>query len=720
MAKTEFSTEVGGKTLKVELDTPAEQANGSALVTFGDTVVLATAVIKKSPREGGDYFPLMVDYEEKHYAAGRIIGSRFLKREARPTEEAILTARLIDRTLRPLFDHRIRNDVQVIVTVLSLDEQNDPNIPAVLAASIAILTSDIPWNGPIAGIRMGKQNGKLIVNPTFEERETSSLDLVVTGTQEKINMMEGGGEQVPENEMLEAISQAMPLITALNEFQNKISAEVSPVKKELPVPEKDPDLEKNLNSFLGDKLEKALFASADKQGRMNAVGALKEEALAHVSEEYPEDAEKVQKADAYLEELIDHIVHQKALEEDKRPDGRKMDEVRTLKTRVGVLPRTHGSGLFTRGSTTALSVLTLGAPGDAQIIEGMEISGKKRFMHHYNFPPYSVGEVGFMRGPGRREIGHGALAERSLRRIIPPQEDFPYTVRLVSEILSSNGSSSMASVCGSTLALMDGGVPIKEPVSGIAMGLMVKDEKNYKVLTDIQGPEDHYGDMDLKIAGTKNGVTGLQMDVKVDGVTLEMLEQTFVQAKKAREEILAMMLKEIPAPRADLSKYAPRIITLQINPDRIRDVIGPGGKIINEIIAETSCSIDIEDTGQVFITGESEEGATKAVDWIKRLTREVTIGELFEGKVVRTTDFGAFVEITPGQDGLVHISELAPHRVGKVEDVLHVGDVKTFKVIGMNNGKISISLRQAQKNLDDHARPLSSPQKRTNDRTGRP
>lgn len=691
-----FETEIGDHKFKVEIKTPATQANGSALVTYGETVVLATAVIKKQPREGGDYFPLMVDYEEKHYAAGRIIGSRFVKRENRPTEEAILVARLIDRTLRPLFDKRIRNDVQVIVTVLSLDEENDPDIPSLLAASTAVLISNIPWNGPIAGIRVGKLDGKLILNPSFEDRAKSALDLVVAGTSTHINMMEGGGSQVPEKEVLEAIAEAEPHIRSLNEFQKSIAEKVRPQKIELVLPENNKELEAQIKKFLGNRLEEALYTAADKQDRMDQVNQLKQGLLGHVLQEFAESPPSTREVESLFEDFTNEIVHRKALKEDKRPDGRKMDELRTLECEAGFLPRTHGSGLFTRGNTTALSVLTLGAPGDAQTIEGMEVVGKKHFMHHYNFPPFSVGEVGPMRGPGRREIGHGALAERSLRPIIPATEEFPYTIRLVSEILSSNGSSSMASVCGSTMALMDGGVPIREPAAGIAMGLMMEDEKNYKVLTDIQGPEDHHGDMDLKIAGTQNGITGLQMDVKIEGVTLEILSKTFEQAKKARLQILEAIRKAIPEPRPELSPHAPRILTIEINPDRIRDVIGPGGKIINEIVAETHAAIDIEDTGRIFITGKDRESAEKAVEWIKRITREVEVGEILEGKVVKITDFGAFVQVLPNQDGLVHISELAPYRVNKVEDILRLGDVKTFKVIGKENGKISLSLKQAQ------------------------
>lgn len=694
MEQKTFELDLEGQKIKVEINALAEQANGAVLVTYGETVVLATAVIKEKAGEGKDYFPLMVDYEEKHYAAGRIIGSRFFKRETRPTEEAVLVARLIDRTLRPLFDRSIRNDVQVIITVLSLDDKNDPDVPSMLASSLAILTSNIPWSGPIAGVRVGHVNGGFRVNPTFEEREQNGLDLVVAGTENRINMMEGGCDQIPEEEILRAIEFADRYIKILIEFQKNIAGKIKPQKLELAVRKEDEDLRKKVLGILGTRLENALFKSSEKHGRMNHLNDLAGELFSTILQAHPDKPEKAKEAAHIYEDLVDEIVHQKAIEEDKRVDGRKMDELRALEAHVGLLPRTHGSGLFKRGQTTALSVLTLGAPSDAQLVEGMEIVGKKRFMHHYNFPPYSVGEVGPMRGPGRREIGHGALAERSLKSIIPPADEFPYTIRLVSEILSSNGSSSMASVSGSTLALMDGGVPIKEPAAGIAMGLMMKDENTYKVLTDIQGPEDHHGDMDLKVAGTKNGITGIQMDVKIEGVTTKILEDVFSQARKARLEILETITKTIAKPREQLSRFAPRILMIQIDPAKIRSVIGTGGKVINGIIAETLAQIDIEDDGTIFITAETDESAKQAVERIKNITREFEIGEKVEGKVVRITDFGAFVELAPGRDGMVHISELAPRRIERVEDILHMGDVRTFKIVKIDEqGKIGLSIR---------------------------
>ncbi len=704
MEQKTFETDLGGQKIKVEVNALAEQANGAVLVTYGETMVLATAVIREKPGEGRDYFPLMVDYEEKHYAAGRIIGSRFVKRENRPTEEAILVARLIDRTLRPLFDTRIRNDVQVIVTVLSLDDKNDPDIPSVLAASLAVLTSDIPWSGPIAGVRVGHVSGELKINPTFEERDQNGLDLVVAGTESRINMMEGGCDQIPEEEILRAIEFAQPHIKDLVAFQNKIVEEIKPKKLELVSSEPDNDLKKEVVKIIGSRLEEALFASPAKHERMDHLNDLRNELVASLEKTYPGEPQKATEAARFYEDLVDEMVHQKATEEDKRVDGRRMDEVRPLDARVGLLPRTHGSGLFKRGQTTALSVLTLGAPGDAQLVEGMEIVGKKRFMHHYNFPPYSVGEVGPMRGPGRREIGHGALVERSLEPLIPSVEEFPYTIRLVSETLSSNGSSSMASVCGSTLALMDGGVPIKEPAAGIAMGLMMKDENHYKVLTDIQGPEDHHGDMDLKVAGTKNGITGIQMDVKIEGVTAQILKDAFSQARKARLEILEIIARTLPKPREDLSQFAPRILTITIDPGKIRDVIGTGGKVINEIIKETGAEIDIEEDGKIFITAQTSDSANSAIERIKSIVREFKMGEEVEGKVVRITDFGAFVEISPTKDAMVHISELAPRRIEKVEDVLKLGDVKTFKIIKIDDqGKIGVSLRALEMRGENRA-----------------
>ena len=697
MQVKEFSLDLAGKTITIKKSALAGQANGAVLAQYGETVVLATAVMSKNKREGADFFPLMVDYEEKYYAAGKISGSRFIKRETRASENAILTSRLIDRSLRPLFNHTMRNEVQIVITALSVDQENDPDILAALAASTALATSDIPWDGPVAGVRIGrKPDGALVVNPTYEELKTSDLDITITGTKDRINMIEAGAKEVSEEIILEACALAQTHISQLIDFQNKIIKAIGLPKTAVATEAPDEELTAEVKAFLGGKLEEALYIK-DKQERIGKLEELKKALSEHIKEKYPEDLEKVKRAVHAYDEEIDRIIHINIIKHNKRPDGRAADEIRELDCVVAMLPRTHGSALFARGETQVLSVLTLGSPGDKQMIDGMEISEQKRFMHHYNFPPYSVGEVRPMRGPSRRDIGHGALAERAMEPLIPDQQHFPYTIRLVSETLSSNGSSSMASVCASIMALMDGGVPVKKMAGGIAMGLMTDKEGNYKVLTDIQGPEDHYGDMDFKVAGTEDGVTALQMDVKIEGATVEILKDAFAQAKKARLEIIAQMKSAIAEPRPDLSAYAPRIITLQINPDKIKDVIGPGGKIINEIIDETGVSIDIEDDGQIFITSANAEASRKAVEWIKNITREAKVGEVFQGIVKRIMDFGAFVEIFPGTEGLVHISKLADRRVARVEDVVRVGDVITVKLMEIDEkGRLNLSMKDAQ------------------------
>jgi len=692
MQSKKFKIEIGGRELLVEIGKLAEQANGAVTVRYGDTVVLVTSVIGDKPREGVNYLPLMVDYEEKLYAAGKIKGSRFIKREGRSTDEAILTGRLIDRVIRPLFNPKIRNDIQIVVTVLSFDGENDPVIPGLLGTSVALSISNIPWNGPIAGISVGKINEEWIVNLANGDRENSLLNFTITGTKERINMIEGEAKEVSEKTVVEALEFAGEHIRKLIAFQEDIVKEFKPEKLEVEFPQPDSKFVKEVEKFIDDKLEKALFQPG-KAERMEEVNKLKEDLGYFIEEKYESDKEKIYEAYDVLEEKINEMVHKNVLEKENRFDGRKLDEIREISCEVGLLPRTHGSGLFTRGSTQALSIVTLGPPGAEQLLDEMELDGKKSFMHHYNFPPFSVGEVRPMRGPGRREIGHGALVERALVSLIPSREEFPYTIRVVSEILSSNGSSSMASVCGSTLALLDAGVPIKENAAGIAMGLMIKEGK-YKILTDIQGPEDHHGDMDFKIVGTHKGVIALQMDVKVDGIILKILEEVLTRAKKAREEILREMEAVIKAPRSDLSPYAPRVYTLQIKPDQIGSVIGPGGKIINKIIDETGSEIDIEDDGTVFVTSGQAEGAEKAVAWIKSLTRELKAGEIFQGKVVKVADFGAFVELVPGQDGLLHISELSSKdKSKKTEDLIHRGDTVTVRIKSIDDaGKISLSL----------------------------
>jgi len=701
MEKKTFSLDFEGRKLKVELGELAQQANGSVLLSYGETVVLATAVMAREPKANCDYLPLSVEFEERLYAAGKIKGSRFIKREGRPQDEAILSGRLIDRTLRPRFDQRIRQDIQVVVTTLSFDKENDPDILGIMAASLALGVSDIPFAGPVAGVRIGRINSEYIVNPIYSQRVESSFDLIVSGTEEKINMLEGDAREIPEEIILEAIGHAFESCQKLIKFQKEIIAAVKVKKAEPKIKEMDKTLEEKVKNFLASKLENAVYVQKEKREQTTELGELGKALVEYIKQgETEEVEEKVKAAWGIFEKEIDLLVHKSVLEKDKRPDGRKLDEVRAISCQVGILPRAHGSALFNRGATQALSVVTLGAPSEKQIIDGLEAEYKKRFLHHYNFPPFSVGETGRFSGPGRREIGHGALAERSLLQVIPAEENFPYTIRLVSEILSSNGSSSMASICGSSLAMMDAGVPIKTPLAGIAMGLMIdeKDPKNWKVLTDIQGPEDHHGDMDCKVAGSTQGICGVQMDVKVDGVNLEILKQTFKQAREARLFILEKITGAIAAPRAELSVFAPRIITLQINPDKIREVIGPGGKVINEIIAQTGVKMDIEDSGLVFITSDNAEAAQKALQWVKDIVREVQAGEIFKGRVTRLINFGAFVEILPGQEGLVHISELAPFRVNKVDDIVKVGDEVTVKVKNIDDqGRINLSMKDAAK-----------------------
>ncbi len=691
-----FQTEIGGRTLTLETGRLAMQANASVVVSYGETVVLATAVMSKTERTGINYFPLTVDFDEKFYAAGRIKGSRWVKREGRPTDEAILTSRLIDRTLRPLFNHRLRNEVQVILTTLSFDGENDPDIPAIIASSCAVLLSGIPWNGPVGAVRIGRDKDKnFIVNPTYAIRSASDLDLVVSGPEKFINMIECGSNEVLEDDMIKAVEFAQKETGKMIEFQKKIASEVSSKNKNILIPESSEALRKEVKSYLGSKLEKAIF-----EDYPFSTDALKKELLDWVGEN-KKDAQMIAEAGELFEEETDKIVHENVIKNKKRVDGRKMDEVRELKIEVGVLPRTHGSAIFQRGATQALCIATLGAPGLEQSIETMEFVGTKRYLHHYNFPPFSSGETGRVGFPGRREIGHGALSERAVLPVMPSKEDFPYAIRVVTEILSSNGSTSMASVCGSILALMDAGVKIKKPVAGIAMGLFVENnsdpEKNYAVVTDIQGAEDHHGDMDLKAAGTADGINALQMDVKVSGITPKILSDALNQAKKARLEILRAMTDVIPSPRAKLSQYAPKILTLKINPDKIRDVIGSGGKTIHQITGETGATIDIEDDGMIFITSDDEAGANKALEWIKNITHEVVPGEIFQGKIVRILNFGAFAEILPGQQGLIHISELAPFRVNQVEDIVKIGDIVTVKVKEIDSeGRINLSLKDAQ------------------------
>jgi len=700
MKPKQFKTDWAGRELKVEIGQLAGQANGSVLLTYGQTTVLATAVVDKDPSDV-DYMPLSVNYEEKLYAAGKIKSGRFIKREGRPSDESVLTGRMIDRVIRPCFNSKIRNSIQIALTVLSFDKENDPDIPSLVAASLALGISDIPWDGLVGGIRIGRSSigqagsdQEWVLNPTYQAREQSDFDLVVAGKADKISMLEGSASQVPEEILLAAMEFVQPHLKKIIDFQDEIVKEAGKEKKDLEIKETDSKLANEIEKWLDNKLEKAVYQE-DKVERAKDIVLLETELVKALDDENGSRQGEIREI---FNDQVDELVHQNILKNDKRPDFRKLDEVRPIAGKVGLLERTHGSALFNRGTTQALSVVTLGGPSEGQTIDGMEFDMEKTFMHHYNFPPYSVGETGRIGGPGRREIGHGALAEKSLLPLIPKKEDFPYTIRLVSEILSSNGSSSMASVSGSSLALMDAGVPIKNHVTGVAMGLIMGPD-TYKILTDIQGPEDHHGDMDCKVAGTKNGVTGCQMDVKIEGVSLEILKKAFVQAKKARLGIIKDMEKAIKEPRPELSPLAPRIITIQIDKDQIRTVIGPGGKMINEIVDQTGAKIDIEDDGLVSITSLDEEGGKKAFEWIKNLTREVKPGEVFQGRVTKITDFGAFVEILPGQEGLVHISELADYRVEKVEDVVKTGQTIPVKVKKVDElGRINLTVKGVDNN----------------------
>ena len=691
---------MGDKEITVEINGLADQANGSAVVRYGDTMVLTTAVMAKKEKPDMGFFPLMVDYEEKYYAAGKIKGPRYIKRETRPSDEAVCNARQIDRSIRPLFDDRLKNEVQTIATVLSWDAQNEPDIISLFGISTALVVSDIPWQGPTASVRVGYINGNYVLNPTYEQREANEIDVVFAGVERDgeilANMIEGSFNEIREEVILGAFAFAKPHIKQLLDFQNKIAGACGKPKAKLP-DNTNEKLERELRDFIGSDLKNALY-QLEKSARGQAMEAVKSKLEEYAAESYADDAEKLKLAKKFYEKEIDRVLHETVMETGKRPDGRTPEQLRALSAKVGVIPRAHGSGLFQRGETKALSVATLGAPGDQQLLDGMEITGKKRFLHHYNFPPYSCGEVRFLRAPGRREIGHGMLAEKTLLPLIPSVEDFPYTIRVASEIVSSNGSTSMAALSAASLALMDAGVPIKSHATGISMGMIVKDKKNYKILTDIQGPEDHHGDMDFKVAGTRNGVNAVQMDVKIDGITEEMMAKVLEQARIARGQLLDTLEKALPQPRPELSPYAPRIIIIKISPEKIREVIGPGGKIINEIIEQTGVLIDIEEDGTIFITAEKPEAGQKAAEWIQNITREIKVGETFQGKVKRIMNFGAFVEILPGQEGMIHISKLSDHRVNKVEDVVQIGDMVSVQVIEIDGqGRINLSLKNGEK-----------------------
>lgn len=687
--------EIAGRKLIFETGRMAKQAGGAILISYGDTSVLAAATASSEPREGIDFFPLTVDYEERLYAVGKIPGG-FIKREGRPSEKATLSSRLIDRPVRPLFPKGFKNDVHLVATVLSVDKNNMPDITAINGISAALHISGIPFMGPIAAVSVGYVDGNYIINPDIQQAEKSKLNLVVAGTMDAVMMVEAGAQEISEEECLEAImlghEKIREIVAFIEEFRTEAIKIGLAKDKETPLIYTIPaDLENDVRAHATEQLQNAV-KNKDKKQREENISLIKKSTFEELIVKYPDNPKDIQ---TLLDTIVKEIVRKLITVEKIRPDGRALDEVRNITCEVGILPRTHGSGLFTRGQTQILTVVTLGAVGEEQILDGLGVEESKRYMHHYNFPPFSVGETRPMRGPGRREIGHGALAERALLPMIPSEEEFPYAFRLVSEAIESNGSTSMGSVCGSTLALMDAGVPIKEPVSGIAMGL-VKDDDNYTILTDIQGMEDALGDMDFKVAGTKNGVTAIQMDIKISGINRAIMKDALEQARKGRMFIMEKMLSVISEPRNELSPYAPRIITMMIETDKIREVIGPGGKMIKKIIEETGVKIDIEDDGRVFIAAIDPEAGKKAMKIIEDLTRDVEIGKLYMGKVTRIMAFGAFVEILPGKEGLVHISHMAEERIAKVEDVVSIGDEILVKVIEIDKqGRINLSRKEA-------------------------
>jgi polyribonucleotide nucleotidyltransferase len=707
------SVELGGRTLSIEVGKVAKQASGATWVQYGETVVLNAAVASKDPIDK-DFFPLSVEYREKTYAAGKIPGG-FFKREGRPTEKEILSSRLIDRPLRPLFPDGYRNEIQIMSTVLSSDQANDSDILGVTGASAALMVSDIPFPEPVSAVRVGFVGGQLVLNPTFAELAESELDLVVAATDSNIVMVEAGAREVSETTIVEALEFAHVAIRKINQLQHELKARIGKPKRSFPLPKRDEALDRQIADAYRDRLHQANRIS-EKLERQAALDALKTEALEKFEASHPGSAKDVKRV---LSELEERAVRETIVKEKKRPDGRGFDEMRKVTCEVGVLPRTHGSALFTRGQTQALVVATLGTKVDEQRVEELEGQSWKSYMLHYNFPPYSVGEVRPFRGPGRREIGHGALAERSIESLIPSDVDFPYTIRIVSDILESNGSSSMATVCGGSLSLMDSGVPIKTHVAGVAMGL-VKEGSDFAILTDIQGVEDHLGDMDFKVAGTRNGITALQMDIKISGVSYALMAEALEKARRARMNLLDIMDATISAPRTELSPYAPRIYIMMIDPDKIREVIGPGGKMIKKISAETGTQIDIEDTGEIRIAAFSGADGDRAREIIRSITEDPEIGRVYQGTVRRVVPFGAFVEISPGKDGLVHISELETKRVERVEDVINEGDTVLVKVIGIDReGKIKLSRKQALPGHENDPVVVSEPRSDRGGRGGR-
>ncbi|MDE6132717.1 MAG: polyribonucleotide nucleotidyltransferase [Oscillospiraceae bacterium] len=691
-----FKTMYAGRELTIETGKTCELSNGSCWVRYGETVVMANVTASVKPREGIDFFPLSVDYEERLYSVGRIPGS-FMKREGKPSEKAILTSRVVDRPIRPLFPKDMRNDVSVVMTVLAVDPDNSPEICGMIATSVAISISDIPWNGPIGGISVGLVDGEIVLNPTLEQREKSDLNLTVAGTMEKIVMIEAGANEVDDDTMLKAILTGHEEIKKIVAFISDIQKEIGKKKFEFESMEVDHDLFDAIEELVGEKVKAALDTN-DKNVREERLNPIKDEVHEKFDEQYPE---KIAMIDECIYKLQKKIVRN-WLYEGKRVDGRGIDEIRPLAAEVGVLPRVHGSGLFTRGQTQVLTVATLGPVSDSQRIDGLDEEDSKRYMHHYNFPSYSVGETKPSRGPGRREIGHGALAERALEPVIPSVEEFPYALRLVSEVLSSNGSTSQGSICGSTLALMDAGVPIKAPVAGISCGLITRDDGSFMTMVDIQGLEDFFGDMDFKVGGTHKGITAIQVDIKVDGLTPEIIKEAFAKTHKARDYILdEIMLKAIPEPRKEVGKYAPKMLQTKVPVDKIREVIGQGGKVIQKISADCNVKIDINDEGSVFISGIDMENAKKALQIVQTIANDPEIGAIYKGKVVRIMNFGAFVEIAPGKDGLVHISKLDKQRVEKVEDVVSIGDEIVVKVMEIDSqGRINLSRKDALADIE--------------------
>lgn len=691
-----YTMDLAGSQLKVTIGKVAEQANGACLVQYGETVVLVTATSSSKPREGIDFFPLSVDYEEKMYAVGKIPGG-FIKREGRPSEKATLSSRLIDRPLRPLFPEGYRNDVHIVATVLSVDQDHSPEIVSMIGSSIALCISDIPFDGPTGSVEVGFIDGKYVINPSEEERNKSLINLSLSGTESAIMMVEAGAQEVSESEMLEAILEGHEVIKEICSFIKEITNDIGKEKSDYEVFKADEEIVSKVKEY-GQELLIDAIRQKDKVVRVEKTNAAKENIREHFKDLMEENANDIEAA---LEEIEVTEVRRGILEDERRPDDRKLTEIRPLSSEVGILPRTHGSGLFTRGQTQVLSIATLGAISEEQVIDGLGDDKPKRYIHHYNFPGFCVGDTKPSRSPGRREIGHGALAERALIPVIPDSETFPYTIRVVSEVLSSNGSSSQASICGSTLALMDAGVPIKAPVAGIAMGL-IEENEIIKILTDIQGLEDHFGDMDFKVAGTRKGITAIQMDIKVEGIKKEILEVALERAKVARFEILDHIATTIEKPREELSKYAPIIHMISIDPERIGEVIGAGGKIINKIIEQTGVKIDIDDDGRISILSDDDDKAKEAISIIEDIVKDIEVGEVYTGKVKKIVKFGAFVEIKKGTEGLLHISEIAHERIKNVEDVLKVGDTVDVKVIDISDetGKISLSRKAILKRED--------------------